>query len=275
MAGASDDNEENYWPGYVDALTTMTMVLTFVMMVLGVMVFVLSQDATDSKLGAIARALKMETENVGSMSEADIIAALKQLSTERSVEDAKTDRAALVLDGAGRGGGDRDDSGEKRELKSGGQGINTPPSPLAESPFQSPFDGGLVGNKAAGPGGEYLVSDTKGLLGKAYGTGMRVQEGSVALRFVFDRSAIDLPPLGTEAIEAFVAAQGAGPVSVYSTAMPMEGGASESRRRAYFRAMLIRSRLVKAGISARDIEIQVRDQVQSGSQEVVDITRRG
>ena len=51
------EEDENYWPGYVDALTTMTMVLTFIMMVLGVMVFILSQDAVSSKLGVVARAL--------------------------------------------------------------------------------------------------------------------------------------------------------------------------------------------------------------------------
>ena len=273
MAGASEEEEGNYWPGYVDALTTMTMVLTFVMMVLGVMVFILSQDATDSKLGAIARALKLDTTNVGTMSEAEIIAALKQLAIERGTEDINSEDLPLTL--AGRAGGERDSAGEQREVKAGGQGISGPPSPAAVNPFQSPFEGGLVGNKAAGPGGEYLVSEANRLAGKASGTGKRSQQGSGALRFVFDRMAIDLPPMGTEAIEAFVAAQGAGPVIVNATAMPMDGGASESRRRAYFRAMLIRSRLVKAGINPRDIEVQVRDQVQGGTQEVVDITKRG
>ncbi|MEZ5840908.1 MAG: hypothetical protein R3D02_10970 [Hyphomicrobiales bacterium] len=49
----SGEEEENYWPGYVDALTTMTMVLTFVMMVLGVAVFMLSQNVSKVLLETI------------------------------------------------------------------------------------------------------------------------------------------------------------------------------------------------------------------------------
>ena len=43
MSHGSDDSE-NYWPGYVDALTSMVQVLAFVMMMLAMAVFVLSQS---------------------------------------------------------------------------------------------------------------------------------------------------------------------------------------------------------------------------------------
>ena len=46
MAHAKDDANENHWPGYVDALTTMLMVLTFVMMILGIAVFAMSQNVS-------------------------------------------------------------------------------------------------------------------------------------------------------------------------------------------------------------------------------------
>jgi hypothetical protein len=46
MSGSSGEEEENYWPGYVDALTTMVMVLVFVMMLLAVVVFSLSQNVS-------------------------------------------------------------------------------------------------------------------------------------------------------------------------------------------------------------------------------------
>jgi preprotein translocase subunit SecE len=35
---------ENYWPGYVDALTSMVQVLAFVMIMLAMAVFVISQS---------------------------------------------------------------------------------------------------------------------------------------------------------------------------------------------------------------------------------------
>ena len=50
---AEEEEEENYWPGYVDALSTMTMVLVFVMMILVVVVFQLIQNTTKAVLEEI------------------------------------------------------------------------------------------------------------------------------------------------------------------------------------------------------------------------------
>ena len=53
------DEAENYWPGYVDALTSMVQVLAFVMMLLSMAVFVLSQNAAKHAIEAIAKAEKV------------------------------------------------------------------------------------------------------------------------------------------------------------------------------------------------------------------------
>ena len=50
---AQEDGETNYWPGYVDALTTMTMVLTFVMMILAIGVYLLSESLSKSLLATL------------------------------------------------------------------------------------------------------------------------------------------------------------------------------------------------------------------------------
>jgi Na+-transporting methylmalonyl-CoA/oxaloacetate decarboxylase gamma subunit len=62
MAGSSSEEEENYWPGFVDALTTMTMVLTFILMVLGIVVFSLSQTVNRAHLEAIAEAANVKSD---------------------------------------------------------------------------------------------------------------------------------------------------------------------------------------------------------------------
>src|ERR1700755_1070680 len=46
---------ENYWPGYVDALTSMVQVLAFVMMMLAIAVFVLSESVSKRAVEAIAK----------------------------------------------------------------------------------------------------------------------------------------------------------------------------------------------------------------------------
>lgn len=60
MSKRHAEAEENHWPGYVDALTTMLMVLTFVMMILGVAVFVSSQNVSRVIIERIAKAAKVE-----------------------------------------------------------------------------------------------------------------------------------------------------------------------------------------------------------------------
>jgi Na+-transporting methylmalonyl-CoA/oxaloacetate decarboxylase gamma subunit len=61
MASASEDNE-NHWPGYVDALTTMTMMLIFVMMILAVAMFSMSESVSRSMVERIAQAAGIEVD---------------------------------------------------------------------------------------------------------------------------------------------------------------------------------------------------------------------
>jgi hypothetical protein len=55
MSSASEE-QENHWPGYVDALTTMTMMLIFVMMILSVAMFSMSESVSRSMVEKIAAA---------------------------------------------------------------------------------------------------------------------------------------------------------------------------------------------------------------------------
>lgn len=59
MSHGSDESD-NYWPGYVDALTSMVQVLAFVMMMLAMAVFVLSQSVSKKAVEAIAAAVNAE-----------------------------------------------------------------------------------------------------------------------------------------------------------------------------------------------------------------------
>lgn len=59
MSHGSDDSD-NYWPGYVDALTSMVQVLAFVMMMLAMAVFVLSQSVSKKAVEAIAAAVNAD-----------------------------------------------------------------------------------------------------------------------------------------------------------------------------------------------------------------------
>lgn len=61
MAGGGGDSEGgDYWPGYVDALTAMVKVLAFVMMLLAVTVFMLSQKISKQAIQTLAEAANVE-----------------------------------------------------------------------------------------------------------------------------------------------------------------------------------------------------------------------
>lgn len=55
-------DNENHWPGYVDALTTMTMMLVFVMMILAIALFGITQNASRSLVEKIADAAGLPVE---------------------------------------------------------------------------------------------------------------------------------------------------------------------------------------------------------------------
>ena len=63
MAGGGGDSEGgDYWPGYVDALTAMVKVLAFVMMLLDVTVFMLSQKISRQMIETIAQAANVKVD---------------------------------------------------------------------------------------------------------------------------------------------------------------------------------------------------------------------
>ncbi len=63
MAGGGGDSEGgDYWPGYVDALTAMVKVLAFVMMLLAVTVFMLSQKISKQAIQVLAEAANVKAD---------------------------------------------------------------------------------------------------------------------------------------------------------------------------------------------------------------------
>lgn len=86
MASASDDDEMNYWPGFVDALSTMTMMLIFLMLILSLVIVSVSQNVSRTQILAIAKAAKIETTGTPASLEnltVQIITALSRLSQDK------------------------------------------------------------------------------------------------------------------------------------------------------------------------------------------------
>jgi hypothetical protein len=97
MSHGSEEGE-NYWPGYVDALTSMVQVLAFVMMMLAMAVFSLSQNASKKAVEAIAKAVNADVKpdsNVKQMTQS-VIEHLDRLRGSAPASDAKPESPPAV-----------------------------------------------------------------------------------------------------------------------------------------------------------------------------------
>lgn len=229
---AQDGEDENYWPGFVDALTTMVMVLTFIMMILGLTVFSLSQNVSKILLAQIADAVNVDVPASDLSEEVvnKIIAAIgsqkkeiegqkrkaRDMAAEKTIEERSQREALLVLPG------DKHQSQTPADIK--------------------PLPAGAV------------AGDTE-----------------IALTIVFQNNAAMFDETVRRAIMAFGQKAQDGDFIIRAYAVDNSGTITEARRLAYYRAMLVRQELVKAGLKPGQVVAQIDDSVDVKDRSVVRI----
>lgn len=222
MSHGSEEGD-NYWPGYVDALTSMVQVLAFVMMMLAMAVFVLSQSVSKKAVEAIAQAINAEVKpnaDIKQMTQAVV----EQIDRLRKVSQSvgpKPDQVAVAKPAPPADPSTQADAERAQAQRiTGGQA--QPPAAAAEPPPDAPR--------------------------------LSVNYADRSFRIEGDQS---------QAIASFVAENDAASarktIVVHAYAYSGEGAISEARRLAYYRAMMARKLLVDAKIGAENIRINVND----------------
>jgi hypothetical protein len=222
---AASDNEENYWPGYVDALTTMTMVLTFIMLVLGLAVFSLSQNVSKGMLESIANAMKLSDELPKDLSTDEIAERVMARVVERDeeirlakaeVEKLLVARAEPQRDAPGEEGA----SDKERRIESAAAA----PSPAA--------------------GGAALAARQTG-----------------QIRLVYKPRATGLDDESRQAVGQALADDGAlrsaEKIDVVAGVDPKSLAVSDANRTAYYRALILRGQLLTAGVAPDRIRLRI------------------
>jgi hypothetical protein len=229
---AASDSEENYWPGYVDALTTMTMVLTFIMLVLGLAVFSLSQNVSKGMLESIAGAMKLTDDMPKDMSSDDITRMLIE-RIEKQDEAMQAARAEVVklaamrreddhhsIAGQSAKAGDSGSAAVERRIESAAAASLTPPHPVTN-----------------------------------------VSRLPAQLRLVYKPRATGLDDAAREAIGQALtsdsALQTAKAVEIVAGVDRGSLAVSDANRVAYYRALTLRGQLLAAGIPAERIKVRV------------------
>ena len=224
MAHGSEEDGD-YWPGYVDALTSMVQVLAFVMMLLAMAVFVLSQNVAKSAVEAIAKAAKMDVP-----ADADV----NQLTSK-------------VLEAL-----------EKQQKVEPTEAVPPPPPPpaaTADATVEAPAPNATtVGVSPERRSSSRPVSREK-----------PVEPASDAKRINlrFADRAFRIDQRGIAELAAFVgdtrAAESKTRLVIRAFASSADGALSEARRLAYYRAMTVRRELTERKIRPEEIRINVYD----------------
>jgi hypothetical protein len=216
-------DDDNQWPGYVDALTTMTMMLIFIMVILTVAIFGMSQNVARDIVERIARVVDVETSG-------DIATLVDKL--ERKIETEHLAARAPLRSKI---------APERSEI-------------ALAAPVTMPTPA-IVGDSI-------LVQSSVPAIAPPQPRQAAVSERDAMLRIAFDQRAIALDPAADGRIETFLRNDprfsGPGLLEVKAFASP-EDGVTDARRLAFYRLMNVRSKLLQLGIPAQRIQVRVHD----------------
>jgi hypothetical protein len=232
---------ENYWPGYVDALTSMVQVLAFVMMMLAMAVFVLSQSVSKHAVEAIAKAVNADVKPNSDM---------KQLTQAVMDKIQSLGSAGLSQTNAGP------PSAESPAAKSAQADptINPSPERLTSMRVGAPRARTEQATALPSPDAPHL---TVGF--EERGFKLDQDKAQSLGRFIEDNKVVERTA----------------ELVINAYAYSGDGALSEARRLAYYRAMIARKQLVDTKVKAECIRIIVTDTADKAKGSTIEISVAG
>lgn len=228
MAGASADGELNHWPAFVDVLTTVIMVVTFLLVIMSAAVMTLSQ-----------RAMEQFKQRV--------------LAEERQKHDKDFDQAASAA-GAGSPGQ------QSNRIVSPDAETGTTVAQLGsilKSETQVNGDEKLTIRTRETQ--DALKLKVKALEDPNGSKGVEVKTADLLMRVDFEPMAVNYDADNSGQVLAFLKSR-AKPGMTYEiwSFAPQVSSVTEAQRLAFYRAAMTRNILIKAGIQPADILTQIR-----------------
>jgi outer membrane protein OmpA-like peptidoglycan-associated protein len=274
MAGGGSSGEVDYWPGYVDALTAMVKVLTFVMLLLALAIFTLSQKISKNAVERIAEAAGVKvssTTNIEKMT-TEVISAVKAKTSVDS--DTKSNE---VLAGVAKAAGlpvPEQASTEaiiallqKSLNESKQQTLASPIAPNLPARATTPSDPAEDRQEAK----VEVHDDAK----KALGSPASTSGSEVIFTIKFSGNSVLVDEAAGSEIKKFLGGPGRLEMSTFNLggyANLTTGNVSETRRLAYYRALSVRQFLLAAGVPGDRITVNVRESNQSSYSDIVQIS---
>jgi hypothetical protein len=226
VAGASADGEVNHWPAFVDVLTTVIMVVTFLLVIMSAEVMVLSERAVKNARAAVLAELSGKAKGAGAKGAADTASQGADRLNSPAEAEAGTSIAA------------RGSILRSEELVNSAERLTIRTRDTKDT----------------------LAVKVKAVeQPKEQARGAEVSVAATLVRVAFEANALTYDTESGNRIVAFLKTH-PGPEVKYEiwSFAPQTGSVSEAQRVAFYRAALTRNLLVRAGIAPGQITTQTR-----------------
>lgn len=231
--------EQNFWPGFVDALSNVVLVMIFVVVVFVVTLFYYSQKLAQMKVSKLVSQSQTQTvQGEVKSKKNDLIKTPDGADSNESDSKSERDRAEEVVQ-------------LKRE-------VAALKSKLAAAPLQS--DAGSM-RSAAAPSSPNAIQVKTDPTKNEIAPGLKIDANEKAVVLNFDADSTQMTEEGSKALDRGIgdwikrAKSSQGKIVV--TGVISSGGYSDSRRRAYYRTVAVRNYLIDAGVDKERVVSRV------------------
>ena len=250
-------HQEDPWAGFVDVLSNILMVVIFLVVILGISIFAISQQITKAAVEKAIQAEKTKSEAQAHLAQAgasdtvretapiQTVAQTAPPSAEPNKVDGKTGTAGVFDAALGQRVRQADDIEGNTNLSVRSTKV------------------------AAARTIEVAAEETAPSSGP-----VQVQTSQAFLTLKFARGAFKIDQAASAEMRTFISSQSemtGSKIEIRAFAQSTVGSISEARRIAYYRAMQTRSELIKTGVAAVNVEVKVRESMAPEESDVVRI----
>ena len=230
--------EQNFWPGFVDALSNVVLVMIFVVVVFVVTLFYYSQKLAEIRVNKMVTKGMVQTQSGSAKVKPDEV---------NAPEGKDADTARLKSE-------NREKSDEIEKLK---REISQLKTSQAAPPLQA--DAGSLRSNAASAGNNNIQVRVE--KNKQIAPGLSIDGGDKAVVLHFDKETTELSEEAGKALDGSIgdwvkrvkSQQG----KIVITGVIGSAEFSEARRRAYYRTVAVRNHLIDAGVDKERVVSRV------------------
>ncbi len=232
--------EQNFWPGFVDALSNVVLVMIFVVVVFVVTLFYYSQKLAQMKVS------KLITQSQAQVVQGEVKTKKNEVSGNADNSGTGNASSNASNSSAAETRSEREKVQEIEQLK---REVASLKAKLAAPPLQS--DNGSL-RSAAAPSSPNAIQVKAEPGDKEVAPGLRIDANEKAVTLNFDTDSTQLSDEGGKTLDKSIgdwirrAKTSQGKIVV--TGVISSGGYTESRRRAYYRTVAVRNYLIDAGV---------------------------